>query len=146
MKTSMSLNSPLIPTVSNTAAMGGNILNLKYTLPSGVAIYSPKITLTTNDADQANLNEALQHKSSNSNSLPSLKYPGLELEEIGLGTYKNYLKSASMTQNLNAENTKLNKDIETEDMLGISSNEKTKVQSMDLQAGAPTKQQQIGPG
>ena len=39
---SLLLNSPLIPTITTESDSDGNILNLKYTLPSGVTVYSPK--------------------------------------------------------------------------------------------------------
>ena len=39
---SMILNSPLIPTITTKPYFGSNVLKLKYTLPSGVIIYSPK--------------------------------------------------------------------------------------------------------
>lgn len=39
---SLPLNSPLIPTITTESDSDGNILNLKYTLPSGVTVYSPK--------------------------------------------------------------------------------------------------------
>ena len=37
----MILNSPLIPTITTKPDLGSNVLKLKYTLPSGVILYSP---------------------------------------------------------------------------------------------------------
>ena len=38
----MVLNSPLIPTITSNPEQEGNVLNLKYTLPSGVIVYAPQ--------------------------------------------------------------------------------------------------------
>ena len=38
----MVLNSPLIPTITSNPEQEANVLNLKYTLPSGVIVYAPQ--------------------------------------------------------------------------------------------------------
>ena len=54
-----SLNSPLIPTITNKPASNGNVLKLKYTLPSGVIVYSHrKPTKCEKDDDHEDLKSA----------------------------------------------------------------------------------------
>ena len=67
---SLPLNSPLIPTITTESDSDGNILNLKYTLPSGVTVYSPKA----------------QQKSKNVNNL------GIIEEKVRITTPMNYCK------------------------------------------------------
>ena len=56
---SMLLNSPLIPTITNKPASDGNVMNLKYTLPSGVIVYSPKLPVKAKKPDHIGRNEDL---------------------------------------------------------------------------------------
>ena len=46
----MTLSSPLIPTITTQPDFGGKML-LKYTLPTGVVIYSPNTTVKTKNAE-----------------------------------------------------------------------------------------------
>ena len=71
---SLPLNSPLIPTITTESDSDGNILNLKYTLPSGVTVYSPKA----------------QQKSKNVNNL------GIIEEKVRITTPMNHCKIGIM--------------------------------------------------
>ena len=65
----MPLNSPLIPTITTDPDIDGHVLKLKYTLPSGVTVYSPKVPIKAKKSEGTERNDRLAAANVNVNKV-----------------------------------------------------------------------------
>ena len=72
----MVLNSPLIPTITSNPEQEGNVLNLKYTLPSGVIVYAPQVPVKVTRSEDIKLQAGNLQTNSTAMQVPihSLSY------------------------------------------------------------------------
>ena len=89
----MLMNSPLIPTITSSPDAEGNILNLKYTLPSGEIVYSPQVPVKSANSKAANIVDASEKINSNTIQVPIVNHM-LCLQEIKKAA-GNYLSCSS---------------------------------------------------
>ena len=70
----MLMNSPLIPTITSNPDLEGNTLNLKYTLPSGVIVYSPQVPVKSTKSQTSDVVDEPEKINPNTIQVPIINH------------------------------------------------------------------------